>query len=91
MPRFSVTGPLGPEAIDYGWLTADSPLEALHKLHAEPLGYNAIRLVDGHLVFANPADQDLCAGRWRITEFRRNGTALSMIEIVPPDRMPAAA
>jgi hypothetical protein len=60
--------PVGPEAIDYDWLTADSPLEALHKLHAEALGFDAVHLVDGHLAFANTADQELCAGAWRITD-----------------------
>jgi hypothetical protein len=89
MPRFSVTGPLGPEAIDYDWLTADSPRAALHRLDGEALGYDAVRFVDGHLVFADPADKELCAGAWRITELRRNGTASSVIEIAAP--VPAAA
>jgi hypothetical protein len=37
MARFSVTGPLGPEAIDYGCVLAEGALEALHKLHTEAL------------------------------------------------------
>jgi hypothetical protein len=89
MPRFLVTGPLGPEAIDYDWLTAASPLEALHRLHGEALGFDAVRLVDGHLVFTDPAEQELCAGAWRITEFQRNGTTSSVVEIPAP--VPAAA
>jgi hypothetical protein len=84
MPRFSVTGPLGPEAIDYDWLTAATPLAALHRLHADALGHDAVRLVGGRLVFANPADQLMCAGAWRIAEFQRNGIASSVIEIPPP-------
>jgi hypothetical protein len=62
MARFSVTGPLGPEAIDYGCVLAEGPLEALHKLHAEAFGFHAVHVVDGHLVFAESADQGLCAG-----------------------------
>jgi hypothetical protein len=89
MPRFSVTGPLGPEALDYEWLTADSPLAALHRLHAEALGFDRVHLAGGRLAFADPADQELCAGAWRVTEFRRNGTASSVIKI--PSPVPAAA
>jgi hypothetical protein len=85
MPRFSVTGPLGPEALDYDWLTADSPLEALHKPHAEALGYDAVRLVGGELVFDNPADQALCAGTWRVVECCTNGERRRVeITILPP-------
>jgi hypothetical protein len=58
MPRYSVTGP---DDMLYDWLVADSPLEALHKLHAEALP-GAVRMVDGELVFSDPADQELCAG-----------------------------
>jgi hypothetical protein len=84
MLRFSLTGPLGPEALDYDWLTADSPLAALHRLHAEALGFDAVHLVGGRLVFADPAHQELCTGAWRITAFRRDGTASSVVTIPAP-------
>jgi hypothetical protein len=86
MPRFAITGLLGPEAIDYDWLAADSPLRRCIGLHAEALGFDAVRLVDGHLVFADPADQAICAGAWRISEFRRNGTTSRVVEIPAPVR-----
>jgi hypothetical protein len=89
MPRFLVTGPLGPEAIDYDWLTADSALAALHRLHGEALGFDRVRLNGGQLVFLDPADQELCAGAWCITEFRRDGAASSVVTIPAP--VPAAA
>jgi hypothetical protein len=89
MPRFSVTGPLGPEALDYDRLTADSPLAALHRIHAEALGYISVHVVAGHLVFADPADQELCAGACRITEFQRSGTTSSVVEIPAPVRAAA--
>jgi hypothetical protein len=86
MPRYAITGP---DRMQYDWLTGDSPLEALHKLHAEDLGCDAIRLVDGRLVFVNQADRALCSGVWRVIEFWRNGTASSVIEIPAP--VPVAA
>jgi hypothetical protein len=51
MPRFTVTGP---DDVDYGWLVADSPIEALHRLHAEALGPGAVCLVDGEVGSADP-------------------------------------
>jgi hypothetical protein len=30
---------------------------------------------EGHLVFADPADQELCAGLWRVVECSQNGKA----------------
>jgi hypothetical protein len=29
-----------------------------------------VQIVGGHLVFADPTNQDLCAGFWRVTECR---------------------
>jgi hypothetical protein len=66
-----------------------SPIDALHKLHAEALGPDVVAIVDGELVFRDPADQELCAGFWKITECQRDGTASSEIEILIP--MPARA
>jgi hypothetical protein len=89
MLRFMVTGPLGREALDHEWLVADSPLEALHRLHAEALGFDTVRLVDDHLVFADPADQEKSAGVWRVTAFQRNGSR--RVEITIPAPVPVAA
>jgi hypothetical protein len=65
MRRFAITGPRGREQLDYDWLTGDGPLHALHQLHAEALGNEAVRLVDGGLVFRDPADQEKCSGSGR--------------------------
>jgi hypothetical protein len=62
MRRFTITRPLGPEQIDYHNVGADSPLEALNRLHAEALGTKALRLEGDRLVFADPADRELYAG-----------------------------
>jgi hypothetical protein len=88
MPRYCVTGPDG---MDYEWLVADSPTEAMHKLHADAFGTKAVRLVDGELVFQDPADQELCAGLWRVTECRSDGTAADETEILIgwPERVAA--
>jgi hypothetical protein len=88
MPRFTVTGP-EPDRIDFGPVLADTPLEALHLLHAEALGKEAVQIVDGQLVFSDPADQEMCAGAWTVVEFRRNGTAASEIPIAMPTKVAA--
>ena len=85
MPRYAVTGPLGPEQIDYDWLVAPNPAHALYQLHAEALGYDRVRLVDDALAFADPAEQAMCAGRWKVVELAQNGPRRSVeITIVPP-------
>jgi hypothetical protein len=86
MPRYSVTGPDG---MLYDWLVADSPLEALYQLHGEALGPKAVAIVDGALVFSDPAEQELCAGSWLITELRAAGATSTTIEIMPPQRAAA--
>jgi hypothetical protein len=39
MARYAI---VDPDGIQYDWLTADGPLEALHRLHAEALGFDAV-------------------------------------------------
>jgi hypothetical protein len=80
MPRYAITGP-EPDAIDFGPVLADTPLEALHLVHAEALGERAVQIVDGQLVFADPADAEECAGSWTVTAFGPAGAATTTIEI----------
>jgi hypothetical protein len=37
MPQYVVTGPRGPESIDYGVVAAPSPIQALQLVHADGL------------------------------------------------------
>jgi hypothetical protein len=67
IPRYPITGAVGPEQIDYHNVGADSPLEARNRLHAQALGTRAVRLENDRLVFADPADRELCAGAWEVT------------------------
>jgi hypothetical protein len=86
LPRYTVTGP---DQIEYPWINADSPLDALYRLHAEALGKAAVAIVDGQLVFANSADQEMCSGVWTVTEFRCTGAVTTTIEIRPLQRQAA--
>jgi hypothetical protein len=54
MQRFSVTGPLGPEAVDYGIVIADAPLNALARVHADGFGGRGFAyVIKGPLVFCH--------------------------------------
>jgi hypothetical protein len=82
MPKYAVVGPLGPEAMDYGLIHGESPVLALRNLHRE-----AVRccILGGELVFADPVDQALCAGLWRVVECCTNGERRRVeITILPP-------
>jgi hypothetical protein len=83
MPRYSITGPLGPEAIDYEMVPGADPLETLLTLHRDGLGKNAVRLVEGRLVVADPADRELCAGAWKIVRAEMNGSACVVTITIP--------
>jgi hypothetical protein len=83
MPAFVVTGPKGPESIDYGVVTASSPLGALCAVHADGLGPGRVRVDGDRLVFSSPDEQKLCAGVWRVVELARNGLAMR-VEITIP-------
>ena len=84
MLRYAITGPLGEEAIDYGSVIAACAIGALHKIHAEASGYDAVDLDHGEVEFSNPDDQLLCPGSWRVKEFARSGNMSKVIEISPP-------
>jgi hypothetical protein len=74
MPRFDVLGPLphDPELTRlYDMVPGETPLKALYRVHRDGLGHQHVRLVDGRLKFADPAEQALCAGLWRVVETRR--------------------
>jgi hypothetical protein len=47
MPRYTVTGP---DSMDYNSMLAGSPLDALYCLHADALGPDAVRGVEGELM-----------------------------------------
>jgi hypothetical protein len=85
MPRFNVTGP-EPDAIDFGLVVANSPIEALHLLHVEALGAKAVQLVDGQLAFRDPANAEECAGVWSVTAFGPAGSVVAEILIAPAAR-----
>jgi hypothetical protein len=87
MPRFGSPAGSAPKRS----ITTGSPPTARSGIAsaARALGFDAVRLVDGHLVFADLADQELCAGVWRVTEFRRNGN--TTVEITIPAPVAAAA
>lgn len=78
MRRFTITRPLGPEQIDYHNVGADSPLEALNRLHAEALGTKALRLEGDRLVFADPADRELYAGALGVTAVPTTGPDIAV-------------
>jgi hypothetical protein len=70
MPRYTITGPIGLEALDYPLVPGVDPLDALLTVHCDGLGPRAVRLVDGAFWFADPVDRELCAGAWRVTRWR---------------------
>jgi hypothetical protein len=72
MHRYHVIGPLGPDCCDYGEVLGVDPLSALHRVHRDALGSQAVRRKGDRLVFADPADQQLCAGRWRVWQVATN-------------------
>jgi hypothetical protein len=65
MPRYAITGPIGPEQLDYPDIIAATPREALYRLHLEALGKDAVRIEGDRLIFADPANGELCSGLWR--------------------------
>jgi hypothetical protein len=88
MPRFDVFGllPHDPELTRlYDMVPGLNPLHALFTVHADALGHDRVRLVDGRIVFEDPADQLLACGLWRIVACGRNGQARRVeFAIVPP-------
>jgi hypothetical protein len=82
MPRYAITGP---DRMRYDWLVADTPPDALYRRHFEALGSDRVRLLEDVNTFADPRDQALCAGRWRVTACARNGAEHTVvITILPP-------
>jgi hypothetical protein len=91
MPRFTITGPLGPEQIDYHNVGTDSSPEARSCIHAEALGTKAVRLDGDRLAFADPADRELCAGAWEVTAVPTIGPDSAVtIEIAAVEPSPIA-
>ena len=88
MPAFTI---VDPDRVHYPALNAASPIHALHELHAEALGRDAVALLDGVLVFADPDDAALCAGVWKVTELARNGSDGSTTKIRIAMPVPVAA
>jgi hypothetical protein len=79
MPRYSVTGPLGPEEIDYGTVLADSPFEALRKSPCRrPRPRRCAAAQRAARIRGVRHSEHLC---WRVTEFRRNGNVPYTIEV----------
>jgi hypothetical protein len=82
MPRYAITGP---DRMRYDWLVAPDPLTALYRLHLEALGADRVRLLEDVITFIDPRDQELCAGRWKVTQCGLNGSEHTVvITIVPP-------
>ena len=95
MPRYTITGPLGPEAIDYFHVIADSLIEALWRLHPEALGAKAVRLEGVRLACADPADREMRAGMWWIvavpTDAADRGVAIEISAVGPAEGQRVAA
>jgi hypothetical protein len=85
MPLYCITGP-PPDDVDVRIIAPD-PLQALRLFHAEAFGSDrSVRLIDGALVFRNPAHQQMVAGEWTICRQSVNdGTAALKVEIPEPD------
>jgi hypothetical protein len=95
MPKFDVFGPLphDPELTRlYDMVPGLSPLHALFTVHADALGHERVRMIDDRLVFADPADQLLACGLWRIVACGMNGHGRRIEITIPvPNAIPAAA
>jgi hypothetical protein len=81
---YTITDPAGVEATG---ILAANELAALVEFHCEALGRDAVRIRDGQLVFRSPADQEICAGRWRICRQALNGSCAPpvVVEIDEPE------
>jgi hypothetical protein len=83
VPRYSITGPIGPEQIDYDMVPGADPRDALLTVHCDGLGSRRVRLEGKRFVFAQPADRELCAGAWEVTPIANNGTARRVTITIP--------
>jgi hypothetical protein len=93
MPQLDVFGPLprDPELTRlYDMVPGETPLDALYRAHADGLGPGRVRLVDGRIVFEDPADQLIACGLWRIVACSQNGAARRVELIIPPPVAAAA-
>jgi hypothetical protein len=73
--------------MDYGILEGESPLLALRNLHREAV---PCCISNGQLVFANPADQELCAGVWKVVEVGTNDATKEWRYLIPSPVVQAA-
>ena len=85
--RFDLFGPL-PYAPDvtrtYKMVPGTDPLDALFVVQRDGLGVALVGLIDGALWFADPADRELCAGTWQITQQDNESTAHITIPAADP-------
>jgi hypothetical protein len=84
MPAFVVTGP-PPDYIDFGAVSARSPVDAVAAIHVDGLGPGRVRVAGDRLLFSSPDDQALCAGVWQVVRQGSNATrAVVKVEIAAP-------
>jgi hypothetical protein len=82
--RFNVFGPtpFDPELTRlYEAVPAIDHLHAVLAVHRDALGSRAVRILDGVIVFADPVDQLLYSGEWRIIACGRNNARRVEIEV----------
>jgi hypothetical protein len=76
-------GPLGSEQIDYDNVGADSPIEALNRLHADALGTKAVRPGGDRLVFADPAGRESTRRHWEVAAEPTTGPDIAVTMEIP--------
>jgi hypothetical protein len=67
----------------YALVPARTALEALLIVQRDGFGHDAVHCLEGEILFADPRDQELVAGTYRIAECQSNSPEVE-IEIPPP-------
>jgi hypothetical protein len=84
MPAYVVTGPKGPETVDYGIVRL--PRRSLRCTLYTPMASALAGCASTATAWYPPScdDQQICAGVWRVIEVARNGKAGGVEITVPP-------
>jgi hypothetical protein len=86
MSRYDVSGPwpYDPDLTrDYDLVPADSAIGALYRVQLDGLGPASVRLVNGRIVFTDPADRAWAAGVCRVVPRSQNSAAETIESMIP--------